>query len=274
MRTVTQMPVVAPRPWGTALTSYIPSPSITRWMGGVTWVPRHCDDDIFAHGIVDPCAVRTNPAATDAWDATPVSFDPFLLHAHLETPVLCAVGDDLQGYLNEITLIERGKAMAAEIETAALTGANPSLSSSAATPTTTTDYSALGALGLVEEGLAATLSGGQGMIHLPPRLLTALMASGAVGLEGGVLRSPGGHRVVADAGTRGVPPDTTTVTAGQRWIYGSGPVYFVLADEINTLGAPWENFDYAHNVAGAHVEQYGLAYFEPCTVVAARVNVA
>lgn len=271
MRTVIPTPGLAPRPWATAVTTYVPAPSIDRWMGGVTFTPRHCGPGEFVGGIVDPCIGRVDLVDEVVGFEDFVHFDAFVLKGSFQCSPLSIDGAELQAIANEATLMERSMGLAAEVERAALSGSNPSLASAADT-LTSTDQTAVGALAIVEDALAQTLNGGLGMIHMTPRVFTILQGGGGLMFEGGVWRTATGHFIVADAGYTGPDPDAGA-TATESWIYGSGPVYFVLADSINVLGLPYENFNYVHDDLNVHVEQYGLAYFEPCAVVAAEVDV-
>ena len=81
-----------------------------------------------------------------------------------------------------------------------------------------------------------------------------------------------GHLVVADAGYVGPNPADGVVTAGAPYLYGSGPVFFKLYPNVTIVGQPWENFDYTRDNFRVDVEQYGIAFFEPCSVVAAAVD--
>jgi hypothetical protein len=130
------------------------------------------------------------------------------------------------------------------------------------------DLTAVGALAAVEEGLAQRIGNGIGMVHMTPGMLTIL--KGQLEFDGNEVRTVTGHRVVADAGYAGGAPGAGTVTEGESWIYGSGPVYLETTPVLFN-GAIAENYVMSTNTGTIDIQQYGILAFEPCSVVAAHV---
>lgn len=80
-------------------------------------------------------------------------------------------------------------------------------------------------VGLIDARLAVDY-GGQGLVHVPPAALPTLVSRDLVHRDdAGVLRTPGGHRVVAAAGYDGSGPDGSAAAAGTAWIYATGALF-------------------------------------------------
>lgn len=123
---------------------------------------------------------------------------------------------------------------------------------------------------VIEAGLASTLHGAVGIIHVTPALLS-LAGGDILRWDNGVWRTYTGHAVVADAGYTGAVPDAGTFADGTFWMYGSGPVGY-------QLGAPAprtpieEGLNLPRNTLTARKIAQALVVFEPCSVVAAQVE--
>jgi hypothetical protein len=176
----------------------------------------------------------------------------------------------LDTYIAGRTGLVRSARLAAQVERAPYTSnATPHLAS-AAQDVSTADVTPVGALAAIEDALSHLLGSGTGMIHLTPGLATRLR--GALVFDSSGARTVSGHKVVVDGGYLGVSPATDAVVAGEQWIYGSGPVAYK-ASSFETIGLGYETFDRARNVQYAYGHQFAVAIFEPCSVVAARVDV-
>lgn len=266
-------PAQLPRPWATALTTYAAlgygadDKGVQRWLNGVKFMPFGCDKIVGQ--TFDPCVART----TDYNDGigTAVSFDPFLAEVAVECSTLVSDGPELEAYLLLHSEVSRSSILGAQVEHSAFTTTNPSLASEAQT-ITNPDQSLMGAIIAVEDALADLLDGGLGMIHMTAGLFVAFSAGGGVRWD--VDNRPHtatGHLIVADAGYLGVSPATNAVAAGQKWIYGSGPVFAHYSATFNHATAP-QTVKLSRNIRSVQVEQYGIAIFEPCSVVAAQVD--
>lgn len=277
MNIVVPAPRPLPRPWATALTTYfeldtpeygVDAKGVMRWMNGVKFVPFGCDKIV--GDTVDPCVERTTDYM-DGMDAE-VSFDPFMSEVAVQCSVVTMDRADLEAYLVAHTEVGRSSILAAQVEHSAYTTTNPSLASEAQV-ISNADQSLIGALIAVEDALADVLDGGMGMIHMPAGLLSALNAGGGVvrGVDGKPYTITG-HLIVADAGYLGVSPNTNAVANGEVWIYGSGPVFAKYSPNITWGTLNNEVIDFTRDQWNLAVQQVGIAIFEPCSVVAAKVD--
>lgn len=276
MEILVPAPMPTPRAWATAMTTYVPldgpeyastSTGVQRWLNGVKFLPFGCNKIV--GDTFDPCVART----TDYEDGIgeEVAFQPFLAEVGVQCSVVGTDRDDLEGYLLAHTEVGRSSILAAQVERSAYTTGNPSLASEAQT-ISNADQSLIGALIAVEDALADVLDGGVGMIHVPASLLVALSIGGGLIQDGNTVRTISGHFIVADAGTLGVRPWTRQPQAGEIWIYGSGPVFAKYSDVIRYNQFDHEQIDFTRDQWNVNVQQYGIAIFEPCSVVAALVD--
>lgn len=280
MNIVTQAPRPVPRQWGTALTAYAElvgpdySPDargVKRWLNGVKFTPFGCDKIVGA--LFDPCVERLSELQSYG---AQVSFDPFLAEVGITCSTLGYERNTLLEYVIAHSEVSRSTILGAQVERSAYTTGNPSLASEAQ-DTANSDQSLMGALYAIEAGLADLLDGGVGMVHVPAGVLAVLQAQGGLRFDkDGRPFTATGHVIVADAGYLGVSPATNGLVAGEMWIYGSGPVFAKYDDLLRFQTDPWEDLSNGllHNDREVKAEMYGIAIFEPCSVVAAKVNVS
>lgn len=114
------------------------------------------------------------------------------------------------------------------------------------------------AVSRLEGILAQNLLGGQGLIHLPPSLLTYAVTNGTVNLKGTRYFSPSGHLVVADSAYEASGAPGSTAVA-----YATGPVYWLATERSPLSGIAHENTDFSRNTVQAIEESYGLLLFDP-----------
>lgn len=274
----TRAPIPAARLWATALTSYVQAEGAEflpdarggkRWLFGVTFTPFGCDD--ITGDALDIC--DDDRETTYSTLAAPVVFKPFLAEVAVERPVLCSTAEELTTYVTERTLVQRSSILGAQVERSEYQTVNPSLASSAA-DVSGDDSSIAGALFYVEQGLADTLKGGAGMIHMPPGVFATLAAQGGVRYDlNGRPFTHTGHLIVADAGYIGASPHAEDAVSGEIWIYGSGPVVAKYDEDLIIPGG-LDVFSRPRNEWKIDAEQYGIAFFDPCTVVAAVIGFA
>lgn len=129
------------------------------------------------------------------------------------------------------------------------------------------------ALTVIESELAERLLNGQGMIHLPPAMLAQAVDVYSLRWMDGHWVTPLGNIVVADAGYVGMADPygdgAAAAAAGEDWIYGSGPVWFLSTDdELNGAKFTPENFTFSTNDIERWVKSYGMLIFEPRFVTA------
>jgi hypothetical protein len=87
------------------------------------------------------------------------------------------------------------------------------------------------AVGRLDSALADQY-GGLGVVHVPVTALATLKARNLVRMDDadGVLRTPGGHRIVAAAGYTGSGPDGSAAPDGSAWIYATGALFGYRSD--------------------------------------------
>lgn len=108
--------------------------------------------------------------------------------------------------------------------------------------------------------LDAALGGERGVIHVPHFLLPFLQFYGQIEREGNVIRlQHTDHIVVAGTGYNGADPDGN-VTAGEPWIYGTGPVAVAVSPTVG----PFAAIDWEINELVVIAEASAAAYFSPC----------
>jgi hypothetical protein len=283
MPTGLEIPVLAPRPlprvWGTAIASYpgLVGPefdpdnvNVKRWLNGVTFCPFGCDKTVGQ--VFDPCVERVTTYTR--YEPAEAIFYPFIAEFAVSYSSLNGTPEQWDQYILAHSENSRSSRLAEQVERGTYATLNPSLSSEAQV-IANGDESLLGAVGAIEDALADVLDGAIGMIHVPASLLSILQVQGGlIRDDTGRFFTATGHVVVGDAGTLGVSPATGDPVAGEIWIYGSGPV-FAKIDNLLRYTTPGEdNFNMPRNEYLLDAEQYMLALFEPCSVVAAKLNTA
>lgn len=269
-----------PRPWATAITSYsslanVPgfgpdAKGVQRWLNGVKFLPYGCDNIVGE--VFDPCVARTSEYQ-EGFDEI-VAFQPFLAEVAIQCSVVGTTRAELEAYLLAMSEAGRSSVLGAQVERDAIGTGNPSLASEAQV-LSNADQSLLGAAIAVEEALADVLDGGVGTIHLAPGLFVAYANGGGAHLGAdNIWRTVTGHVIVADAGYIGASPATEGAVNGELWVYGSGPVFAQYGGIVTYNGLDNEVIDFTRDQWNVKVEQYGIAIFEPCSVVAALVDVS
>jgi hypothetical protein len=100
----------------------------------------------------------------------------------------------------------------------------------AASPVLTGADDAAVIVGQIDAHLASEY-GGEGLVHIPPDALATLQSRVlARPDDNGVMRTPGGHRIVAAAGYDGSGPDGSAAAAGSAWIYATGAMFGYRSD--------------------------------------------
>jgi hypothetical protein len=131
------------------------------------------------------------------------------------------------------------------------------------------------AMAILENDLAKTLHGAEGMIHLSPGLLYQAANGGGLILDDGTYRTPSGHTVVGDAGyyRAAAPTGQATSTANTSdWAYASGPIEYQ-ATPFNIKGEMPEAFvTISDNRVNLYSQEHGIFLFDPCAVTAVLVS--
>lgn len=120
-------------------------------------------------------------------------------------------------------------------------------------------------LGLLEADLSECY-GGEGVIHISPLVLPTLVAWNLVSVQGDVLRTLRGNRVIVGSGYGVSGPDGTAPPDGSAWIYATGQVFGYRGDVFFT-GAR-ESFNRAENTVQMIAERTYVIGWECCHLAA------
>lgn len=120
------------------------------------------------------------------------------------------------------------------------------------------------AVGLVEGALAERILNARGYIFIAPGLLPYAMSADVVRVSGSTLLSPGGHRVISDAGHHNGLEGTVVGTGALGYSMGS----------VNVLTGELGNFDIDGNDLEAVWIRYGAVVFNPLHTVKTAVTLA
>lgn len=261
------------RPRGTALTSYLPLDTgpferyPNRWTEGVTFVPTGCDAAIQTVST-NPCAASTVETAAQGFDAA-VTFPAFAAKVGLQCSTLWMTAAELHKQLDILLESELSPIFAEQVMQGRWNAAAPTLVKEADDVSQTGQVLPHQAFGAVEDGLADRWRGSVGMIHMPPSIFVQVVDM--LSFEDGRFYSPTGHIVVADAGYQAGSPGSGVFTSGVAWIYGSSCVHYrYLAPDWH--GYDFENLNFTHNDQIVRAEVVGVAVFEPCSVICAKVD--
>lgn len=279
LRFTVSPPPIAARPTGTLLTTIDPTTftvdaNSSRWLNGVNFTPVGCDP---LRRIANNCTPDTK--TLDGFDDE-VSFDAFVIYDGRECSTLS--GQNIQGYVDLRMSAYSSQQIAAELmEGGARVYAggsprvNPSLES-AADDLGSTASTLFDGLYLIETALADLLSGGIGIIHVTAGMLTLLAAGGGLQFVNGRYQTPTGHFVIGDAGYLGGAPTAYGGggDADDRWIYGSGIVQWAATEAMPVGTFQHERLDFTRNIDTVIAERAAIVTFDPCAVVATRVNIA
>ena len=268
-------PPRVPRPRGTAITTYLPLDTTlydrhpNRWaFEGVQFVPYGCTLEL-EETTQDPCDDDFEEVNGPQGFETEVSFPPFSFRAAMMCSALGMTADEIEKHLNVLWEAEVSTVLAEQVMHGEWNATAPTLVGEADTLTVTGMDSPKEVVALIEDGLADRWGNSQGMIHVTPSILTQI--AGDLTFIDGRYHTANGHILVSDAGYQGGAPGTGTVTAGETWIYGSSPVHFKYQTP-DWSGYDFENWVRDHNDQIVRKDGIAIAVFEPCSVVAAKVD--
>lgn len=272
-----EAPAVASRTIGTLLSAVtvLPADGVAeRWMNGVTWQPR--PTRALSVSAVDTCNpadfVNPNYACVAAIEQSAFQiYDAFNASALDHTPEI------IDGYLSDRDRLQQSAAIATELLNGAASGGR-SLASTATAPAMrafgTAAVTVQQGIAILEDDLARTLYGGQGIIHLSPGLLGLAIQNAGLSYRDGQWYTALGHRIVADAGYVDAkePAGQAASAAMKEWIYASGPI--VLASTASELlGGPANEFmDMTRDKFVRWMTSYAILQFDPDPVTAVLVD--
>jgi hypothetical protein len=115
----------------------------------------------------------------------------------------------------------------------------------------------------VLEGLMADCLNGQGVVHVPPRVLPKLAGAMAVTARGGTLTTSNGNLIAVGNGYPGTSPLGQAAATGEAWIYGTGPVVVYRSEpQFSRYGA--ETLDRTENTIRLLAERTALVAWDCC----------
>lgn len=259
-----------------------------RFGAGVAFVPLGCfdgpDGDFFS------CSQDSADHVLAEADELPssVEFEPYYLYDGVMCSTLNGPVNDSLGTRTEQRLRSKfWAAVTVQILTGALgeaavtdAGGDPTTVHSFvrdATAIASTAYSTVGALAELEMALAGSLGDTRGVVWVSPRVLTLLVAAGALVPGDGRWWTPRGHAVVSSAGHDAAlkPTDEGAIPDASEWIWGSGPIATSYSDMRNptpaAVGLP-RDVELARNVERHRRYRDVVHYYEPCSVFAALAD--
>jgi hypothetical protein len=124
---------------------------------------------------------------------------------------------------------------------------------------------------ILEQHLADTLHGAEGIVYVPPAFLASAIYAGWVHFHENEFMTATGHRVVADAGHSGLLGPTAPAP-GEFWFYASGPVQYHVTDPMLLGDTLDQMFDREINLLERISEAMGIVVFDPCTVAAVKLD--
>ena len=224
-----------------------------RWLNGVNQIAFPED----VPSLWEPCSEGTFRVKTDGVPFRITTFDAFVVYL----PVQCSSLGLYQGLQEQAeTVLDATQSMG--IEEALVQGvagsANPYFGDVNLAILGGGAVSAVVALSYLENAIGAT--GRKGIIHATPAIVTAL---NNLELEdvNGTLTTANGTPVVSGDGYIGSDPDAgASPTAGQDWMYATGPVEIRLGPVAMTTVA--ESLDRSDNTLTFRAERYVLATWD------------
>lgn len=255
-----------------------PEISDGRWHRGFTWSPER----VSGGGLVDAdCDGGTDTLTPDA-ELVDRAGDPYVVWAANECSTFGFAEHDYVPRAQRLLLATQSHHLAAELWDGALAAAagasenrNVWLAKDDADELTSAAVSPLIALGEVEDALAFYLQGAMGMIHCTPQVLTHLFAADAVVMDGAMVRTVNGHKLVVDSGYSGDGPESgDEADSSSQWIYGTDLIDLLLGDiQTPTPGRVFAEMDRSVNTVQVYADRIAGWRWDHQCHVAAEVNV-
>jgi hypothetical protein len=261
-----------------ALATPYPEPPV-EWPAGFAFDPETCTDPIIQ--AVECAVAETKPRSTNP--AT-VEYAPFGVIGNSWCSTLTGNVRNADQRAGRHLLASQSWAFERVLWTGVATGDSPNdgtvrphLADGRATVLADADDLAH-AVARMDQALTDCLWNQQGMIHMAPISLARAKDAGVVEREAGMWISPNGHKIVAGGGyTGGGPrptvggalpaaPDLLAEPIPAHFIYGTGPVFYLLGDSFTVSEIVREVND-----SNARAERPGAAFYGPCCQFAVEV---
>lgn len=131
------------------------------------------------------------------------------------------------------------------------------------------------ALSLLIQALSASVPGGVGFIHTPPRVASLWTDNGSLTEQGDrLLTKVKRNVVVAGGGYPGTGPGGDVPDDGQMWVYATGPVHVRLTSAEVISDQAGENFNRRTNYIEARAERWAATVVDPNRVFAVLVDLS
>lgn len=224
-------PSRTPLPYGLLSVAQTPTETDDHWQLGVRFELDTCTEA----GITTESCPATGGIDKPFTDSVGLRGGiPFTVYT---LPVCSAVGFIDEAEARAVGALTSGEARAVErefwtgafgttphlAENVGVTGTDGVVEQTAAEVLVTGAVDVVEGIARIEEALGACY-GNEGVIHVPPSVLTHMKSEFLVERDGTRLRSPSGHLIAAGAGYPGTAPDGTDPPTGVRWIYATGAV--------------------------------------------------
>lgn len=269
MAAVIEAPPIRRRPWGLLVQELadLKLDDTVRWRAGVTFTPWGCDGPNTAslQFCIDDDDSPFN-ADSDSGDC-PI-FEAFHVYATDSGSALDFDSTVLEGRVETRFGVQVSKGITEHLITGGDDTVSPTLASSATVLTAEDGVEADFVLSLLEQHLANTLHGGQGIVWVSPAGLAEIKEY--LEREDGHWWTASGHLVVADAGHSDQPPDGETSDANEGWAYATGLVSWALGEPKFRNPSGPEALDRARNIIHARRIAEAVVAFVPCAVGAAK----
>lgn len=251
-------PITADRPThGTLVAAAITPQDGVRWQDGVSWRPERCPQG----RTFDPCGSEFEDPPVGEGDDGLAFYRPTAFRVEDHCSTRSGRGPEGQARVRRQAEAATSFFVARELETGSQTLLNPydtpngtgqtnAYLASPAAEVITGTWDPTAGLGMLEETARAAALGLQVFIHMPIRIAEIIAGQGGLVVEGSLLRTRTGARVVADAGYSGRGPDVPGTSEVQTVTITGGPTggTFTLTYSAQTTGA------IAYNAAASAVE--------------------
>lgn len=225
-----------------------------RWLNGVNIMPYPSD----VPSLWEPCSEGTFRIKDDGLGFQIVTFDSFVCYI----PVTCStlgVWQDLAGQAESVLEATYSMGVEQALASGVSGSSNPYFGDANLDILGGGAVSAATALAYLEDAIGET--GRMGIIHATPAIVSVLAADKLEGTEEGALITSNGTPVVSGDGYIGADPDMgTSPSAGQGWMFATGPVEVRLGPLVITDLA--ESLDRSDNEITFRAERYVLATWD------------
>jgi hypothetical protein len=126
------------------------------------------------------------------------------------------------------------------------------------------------AMAAMEEALGDLIACGA-TLHIPERLLSFFVSYHLLTDVGGILYSPAGLKVIAGHGYPGSGPNNVAASAGQMWMFGTGPLLGARSNIMMVPDTVPEAVNRVLNNVTVRAERFYAIGFS-CSLLAVRVN--